>query len=139
LAEEGGLGNNKMVGWFDGAMMMDADFGELIGPGYGSRDHITIYTINSEPLIIQHFDGPFVPTLHVLHKCQYGWNGRDHQHVRWTRLDVSINQPHRSINITSRPGRSRSYQVPSCCMCSLVVGAPPPGLLTSWTSFREQT
>ena len=34
-----------------------------------SRDHISIYTLHSEPLFFQHFDGPFYPTLRVLHKC----------------------------------------------------------------------
>ena len=34
-----------------------------------SRDHISIYTLHGEPLFFQHFDGPFYPTLRVLHKC----------------------------------------------------------------------
>jgi len=35
------------------------------------REHISIYTVNSEPLIIQHFDGPYYPTLRLLHKYPY--------------------------------------------------------------------
>lgn len=34
-----------------------------------SRDHISIYTVNGEPLFFQHFDEAFFPTLRVLHKC----------------------------------------------------------------------
>ncbi|KAF8188380.1 hypothetical protein BJ912DRAFT_1143396 [Pholiota molesta] len=33
------------------------------------REHISIYTVNSEPLFFQHFDGPYYPTLRFLHKC----------------------------------------------------------------------
>ncbi|KAH7889657.1 PUA-like domain-containing protein [Phlebopus sp. FC_14] len=32
------------------------------------REHISIYTINGEPVLFQHFDGPFYPTLRLLHK-----------------------------------------------------------------------
>ncbi|KAF8319367.1 hypothetical protein DL93DRAFT_2074995 [Clavulina sp. PMI_390] len=32
------------------------------------RDHISIYAVNGEPLFFQHFDGPYYPTLKVLHK-----------------------------------------------------------------------
>ncbi|GAA5993543.1 hypothetical protein JCM10908_000641 [Rhodotorula pacifica] len=32
------------------------------------RDHISIYAVNGEPLFFQHFDGPFYPTLKVLHR-----------------------------------------------------------------------
>ncbi|KAF5330961.1 hypothetical protein D9619_005997 [Psilocybe cf. subviscida] len=32
------------------------------------REHISIYTVNSEPLFFQHFDGPYYPTLKFLHK-----------------------------------------------------------------------
>ncbi|KAJ7046612.1 hypothetical protein C8F04DRAFT_202829 [Mycena alexandri] len=35
------------------------------------REHISIYTIHGEPLIFQHFDGPFYPTLRLLHKYPY--------------------------------------------------------------------
>ena len=34
-----------------------------------SREHIYIYTLHGEPLFFQHFDGPFFPTLRLLHKC----------------------------------------------------------------------
>ncbi|KAG6874088.1 hypothetical protein C0995_006945 [Termitomyces sp. Mi166 len=33
------------------------------------REHVSIYTLHGEPLVVQHFDGPFYPTLRVLHKC----------------------------------------------------------------------
>ncbi|KAG6831296.1 hypothetical protein H0H92_011503 [Tricholoma furcatifolium] len=36
-----------------------------------SREHISIYTVNGEPLIFQHFDGPYFPTLRLLHKYPY--------------------------------------------------------------------
>jgi len=32
------------------------------------RDHISIYTCHGEPLFFQHFDGPFYPTLRLLHQ-----------------------------------------------------------------------
>ncbi|KAJ6630663.1 hypothetical protein B0H10DRAFT_1982266 [Mycena sp. CBHHK59/15] len=35
------------------------------------REHISIYTVHGEPLIFQHFDGPFYPTLKLLHKYPY--------------------------------------------------------------------
>ena len=34
-----------------------------------SRDHISIYALHGEPLFLQHFDGPLIPTLRLLHKC----------------------------------------------------------------------
>jgi PUA domain protein len=34
------------------------------------RDHISIFTCHGEPLFFQHFDGPFYPTLRILHQCQ---------------------------------------------------------------------
>jgi hypothetical protein len=36
---------------------------------YYSRDHMAIFTIQGEPMFFQHFDGPFYPTLRLLHKC----------------------------------------------------------------------
>ncbi|BGP42391.1 translation machinery-associated protein 20 [Rhodotorula kratochvilovae] len=32
------------------------------------RDHISIFTVHGEPIFFQHFDGPFYPTLKVLHR-----------------------------------------------------------------------
>ncbi|GAA5828052.1 hypothetical protein JCM11251_005711 [Rhodosporidiobolus azoricus] len=32
------------------------------------RDHISLYTVHGEPLFFQHFDGPFYPTLKLLHR-----------------------------------------------------------------------
>lgn len=34
-----------------------------------SHDRISIYTVNAVPLFFNHFDGPFIPTLKLLHKC----------------------------------------------------------------------
>ncbi|KAI0003282.1 hypothetical protein BJV74DRAFT_522354 [Russula compacta] len=33
-----------------------------------SRDHLSIYALHGEPLFFQHFDGPYFPTLRLLHK-----------------------------------------------------------------------
>ncbi|KAF9452295.1 hypothetical protein P691DRAFT_249644 [Macrolepiota fuliginosa MF-IS2] len=35
------------------------------------RDHISVYTVNGEPLFFQHFDEAFFPTLRVIHKYPY--------------------------------------------------------------------
>ncbi|KAI0797801.1 hypothetical protein C8Q75DRAFT_739734 [Abortiporus biennis] len=35
------------------------------------RDHISIFTLQGEPLFFQHFDGPFYPTLRLLHKYPF--------------------------------------------------------------------
>ncbi|BGO97446.1 translation machinery-associated protein 20 [Rhodotorula toruloides] len=32
------------------------------------REHISIYAVHGEPLFFQHFDGPFYPTLKILHR-----------------------------------------------------------------------
>jgi len=32
------------------------------------REHVSIYALNGEPLFFQHFDGPYYPTLRLLHK-----------------------------------------------------------------------
>jgi len=32
------------------------------------REHVSVYTLNGEPLFFQHFDGPYYPTLRLLHK-----------------------------------------------------------------------
>lgn len=37
-----------------------------------SREHISIYAVHGEPLFFQHFDGPFYPTLKILHRCACG-------------------------------------------------------------------
>ena len=38
--------------------------------GPNSRDHLSIYALHGEPLFFQHFDGPYFPTLRLLHKCE---------------------------------------------------------------------
>ncbi|PPQ68929.1 hypothetical protein CVT25_009023 [Psilocybe cyanescens] len=40
-------------------------------PQSHSREHVSVYTVNSEPLFFQHFDSPFYPTLRLLHKYPY--------------------------------------------------------------------
>ncbi|KAG7092410.1 hypothetical protein E1B28_008767 [Marasmius oreades] len=35
------------------------------------REHLSIYTVKGEPILFQHFDGPFYPTLRLLHKYPY--------------------------------------------------------------------
>ena len=34
-----------------------------------SREHMSIYTVHGELLFFRHFEGPFYPTLRLLHKC----------------------------------------------------------------------
>ncbi|KAI0303424.1 hypothetical protein B0F90DRAFT_1710916 [Multifurca ochricompacta] len=35
------------------------------------RDHLSIYALHGEPLFFQHFDGPYFPTLRLLHKYPF--------------------------------------------------------------------
>lgn len=35
-----------------------------------SREHISILALQGEPLFFQHFDGPYYPTLKILHRCK---------------------------------------------------------------------
>lgn len=35
-----------------------------------SREHVQILVFKGEPLFFQHFDGPYFPTLHLLHRCE---------------------------------------------------------------------
>ncbi|KZS98962.1 hypothetical protein SISNIDRAFT_545805 [Sistotremastrum niveocremeum HHB9708] len=55
-------------------MNWDAETLELVWPKKEAlvlvkcRDHISIYTVQGEPLFFQHFDGPFFPTLRLLQK-----------------------------------------------------------------------
>ncbi|GJJ12197.1 hypothetical protein Clacol_006438 [Clathrus columnatus] len=35
------------------------------------REHISLYTVNGTPLFFQHFDGPYFPTLKLLHKYPF--------------------------------------------------------------------
>lgn len=44
---------------------------EIIKNTIKSREHISLFTVNGVPLFFQHFDGPFYPTLKLLHKCTY--------------------------------------------------------------------
>jgi predicted ribosome-associated RNA-binding protein Tma20 len=38
---------------------------------FRSREHISLFTLHGEPLFFQHFDGPYFPTLRLLHKCAH--------------------------------------------------------------------
>jgi hypothetical protein len=38
-----------------------------------SHERLSIYTLHSVPMFWNHFDGPFIPTLKLLHRCE--WNG----------------------------------------------------------------
>jgi predicted ribosome-associated RNA-binding protein Tma20 len=64
VAQEGVIGTRKMVPFYlsDGCAL-------CLTHSDSSRDHITIYTVQGEPLFFQHFDGPFYPTLRLVHKC----------------------------------------------------------------------
>ncbi|CAE6532478.1 unnamed protein product [Rhizoctonia solani] len=35
------------------------------------KDHISILALHGEPLFFQHFDGPYMPSLKLLHKCKF--------------------------------------------------------------------
>lgn len=35
-----------------------------------SHDRISIYTLAGTPLFFNHFDGPYIPTLKLLHQCE---------------------------------------------------------------------
>lgn len=35
-----------------------------------SREHVSILALHGEPLFFQHFDGPYLPSLKLLHKCE---------------------------------------------------------------------
>lgn len=48
------------------------DHSSSYDPIDNSREHISIYALHGEPLFFQHFDGPFYPTLRILHKCMFG-------------------------------------------------------------------
>lgn len=34
-----------------------------------SREHVSFLVNGNEVLFFQHYDGPYLPTLHTLHKC----------------------------------------------------------------------
>ncbi len=36
-----------------------------------SQEHVTLVVVNKEPLFFNHRDGPYMPTLKVLHKCKF--------------------------------------------------------------------
>ena len=42
-----------------------------VPPATNSRDHLSIYALHNEPLFFQGPDGPYLPTVRLLHKCEY--------------------------------------------------------------------
>jgi PUA domain protein len=70
----------------------------VVAESSGSHDRISIYTIHSIPLFFNHFDGPFIPNLKLLHQCKL--------HYCHTALTC------RSGYAASCSDRSRSHQVP---------------------------
>ena len=70
-----------------------------------SREQLSIYTVNGEPLFFQQFDGPFYPTLRILHKCTPCY------------IICSISQAYpliRSVYITRSESRSWCYPFSAC-------------------------
>lgn len=43
-----------------------------------SREHVSILVLRGEPLFFQHFDGPYYPTLKILHRCELLVRGDEH-------------------------------------------------------------
>lgn len=39
--------------------------------GNDSREHVSILALKGEALFFQHFDGPYYPTLQLLHRCEW--------------------------------------------------------------------
>lgn len=35
-----------------------------------SREHVSFLVLHGRPLFFQHFDGPYCPTLHLVHQCE---------------------------------------------------------------------
>lgn len=35
-----------------------------------SREHVSFLVLHGQPLFFQHFDGPYCPTLHLVHQCE---------------------------------------------------------------------
>lgn len=51
------------------------------------REHVQILLVKGVPLFFQHYDGPYLPTLHVLHQCMLlvlTQTPRSYPGSRWT-------------------------------------------------------
>ena len=42
-----------------------------------SKEHISLFMLHGEPLFFQHFDGPYFPTLRLLHRCAFSLGSPD--------------------------------------------------------------
>lgn len=79
-----------------------------------SREQLSIYTVHGEPLFFQQSDGPFYPTLRILHKCTACY------------LIYSDSQAYpliRSLHIARSESRSWCYPF-SACRCKYDVSWP---------------
>ncbi len=63
----------------------------------GSRDHVSIYTVNGVPLFFQHFDGPYFLSLRLLHKCQVFYSLLSCAKLKKTLSDPSL-LPHLQVD-----------------------------------------
>lgn len=66
LAEERRVDAGQVVSHAYGSGSIQAD--SLHGHD-DSREHISILALSGKPLFFQHFDGPYFPTLRLLHQC----------------------------------------------------------------------
>ncbi|PSS37416.1 hypothetical protein PHLCEN_2v720 [Hermanssonia centrifuga] len=70
MAKEGTAHPRQMVCLYLVVYMTIATY-DVLTYCFDSREHISIYTLHGEPLVFQHFDGPFYPTLKLLHKYPF--------------------------------------------------------------------
>lgn len=67
MAQKGGYHSHQVVSLLCGA---DQEGYWLTRMEPASREHLSILALHGEPLFFQHFDGPYFPTLKILHKCE---------------------------------------------------------------------
>lgn len=104
-----------------------ADLAEL---ALNSKDAITILALHGEPLFFQHFDGPYYPTLRILHRCE-----PLSLFFPRRRADLALSQiPTSSPESESTEELSSSSSlVPTSCGASVLL--PSPHLLSFSSSF----
>ena len=84
-------------------------------------ERASLYVADGEPIFFQHFDGPFYPTLRLLHKCMSPL-ARALPPVRpvvaqglgYRGLDWYLRPSHRSIYPSEGTDRPRRYPLPPC-------------------------